>query len=190
MTREVIANIIAVVICIISAISYFRKNKHGFLILQVVANILYSIMYVLLGAVSGMIGNSITTVKFFCFYLDAKKGVKTGFKKSLIFCILSVVLGLFGFKDGWFAIIPIVNAIIITYATAQDNPVIMRTCYTVANAGWIVFNYMTRAYISAAYSAFELVVSFVSIFLFIRLMKRTAEARAEDITLEGNTEDK
>ncbi len=171
MTGKIMANIIAVVICIISAVSYFRKNKHGFLILQIAANILYCIMYILLGAISGMIGNSITAVKFFCFYLDSRRGITTSFKKSLIFCILSVVLGLFGFRDGWFAIIPIVNAVIITYATAQDDPVVMRSCYTVANAGWIVFNYMTMAYISAAYSALELVVSFVSVFVFLRAAK-------------------
>ncbi len=167
----IVAQVIAVIICIISSISYFRKGKDEFLIIQAGANILYALQYSLLGVWSGIIGNSITTVKFFSFWDDARKGRRTSLRKSVIFCVISVVFGVFGISDGWFALIPIVNAVLITYATAQDHPVIMRACYTVANAMWIVFNFMSRAYVSALYSVFELIVSLVSVFVFLKIMK-------------------
>ncbi len=172
MTKDLAAQLIAVVICLISVVCYFNKKKSGFLLIQAGVNVLYCVQYLLLGALSGIIGNSITSVKFFSFYLDAKNERKTTFKKSLIFCILGVGLGIFGLRDGWFAIIPMINAVLITYATAQDDPVIMRICYTVANASWIIFNFMTRAYVSAVYSAVELVVSLVSVFVFLKARKR------------------
>ncbi len=177
-----IAQVIAVAICIISSLSYFKKGKDRFLIIQVFANILYCIQYSLLGVLSGIIGNAITCVKFSVFYYDAKRGVKTSFGKSVVFCILSVVFGLFGIGDGWFALIPIVNAVLVTYATAQDDPVVLRACFSAANIMWIVFNFMSRAYVSAVYSVFELVVSLVSVFVFLKASrtKSVNEKRSDD----------
>ncbi len=163
-----IAQVIAVIICVISAVSYFKKAKSGFLLLQVLVNILYCLQYALLGIWSGVIGNAITVVKFWSFRNDAARGVKTSLKKSVIFCVVSVVFGLFGIGDGWFALIPIICAVLITYATAQDNAVKLRICYTVANLLWIIYNFMGRAYVSSVYSAFELVVSLVAVFVFLK----------------------
>ncbi len=173
------AQVIAVIICIISSVSYFRKGKDEFLIIQAGANILYAIQYSLLGVWSGIIGNSITTVKFLSFWDDARKGRRTSLRKSIIFCVISVIFGAFGISDGWFAIIPIVNAVLVTYATAQDHPVVMRACYTVANTMWIVFNFMSRAYVSALYSVFELIVSLVSVFVFLKTMKNGSDGEME-----------
>ena len=176
-----IAQIIAVVICILSAYSYFKKSKDGFLFLQVLVNVLYCVQYALLGVWSGAVANVITAVKFISFRKDAIDGVKTPLKKTIIFCIASVVFGLLVF-DGPLSLIPIITAVLITFATAQDNPVIIRAAYTVANLMWIFFNFMSRAYVSAIYSAFELIVSFIAVLIF---MKKAKENDEKDAPPEG-----
>lgn len=169
-----IAQAIALIICALSAYSYFKKTKDGFLFLQVLANVLYCVQYALLGVWSGAVANVITAIKFISFRKDAIDGVKTPLKKTIIFGVASVVFGLLVF-DGPLSLIPIITAVIITFATAQDNPVIIRAAYTVANLMWIFFNFMSRAYVSAVYSAFELVVSFVAVLIFMKKSKTSKQ---------------
>jgi ABC-type Fe3+-siderophore transport system permease subunit len=108
-----------------------------------------------------------------------KEGIKTPLKKSVIFCVASVALGIAVF-DGPLSLIPIVTAVMVTFATAQDNPVIIRSAYTVANIMWIFFNFMSRAYVSAVYSAIELIVSFVAVIVFINRAKSKRTENSEE----------
>lgn len=181
-----IAQIIAAVICVISAYSYFKKSKDKFLYLQILANVLYLIQYALLGAWSGAVANMINTVKFISFRQDYVKEVRTPLKKTLIFAAISVVLGLLVF-DGPLSLIPIITAVGITFAVAQDNPVVLRLSYTVANLLWIFFNFMSRAYVSAAYSAVEFVLSLAAVIMLIRGASKKGEdppAEATEVSEE------
>lgn len=162
-----VAQAIALVICALSAVGYFKKNKESFLLVQIICNVLYCIQYALLGVLSGIVCNLLTIVKFISFRADAKSGRTTSLGKSLVFCVLSVVLGLVAI-DSWFSFIPIVIAVMLTFATAQDNPVILRLAYALSNILWIVFNFMGRAYVSALYCAVELIVSLASVMLIYR----------------------
>ena len=127
-----IAQIIAAVICGISAYSYLKKSKDGFLYLQILANILFFVQYILLGVWSGAVANVINAVKFFSFRQDVINGVKTPLKKTIIFAAIGVVLGILVF-DGPLSLIPIFTTVCVTFAAAQDNPVILRLSYTVSN---------------------------------------------------------
>ena len=162
-----IAQGIGVLICLLASYGYFRKTRARFLRVQVAINILYTVEYLLLGVWSGAVANLISTAKFLSFEKDAAAGKKTTLKKSLIFCILSVVFGIAVF-DGWLSVIPIFVAVMVTFSTAQENPVIIRLSFALANVLWIAFNFAGRAYVSAVYSAVELVVSVVSLVLILK----------------------
>lgn len=162
-----IAQIIALAICAISAVGYFRKSKADFLFFQILANVLYCVQYALLGVFSGVVCNLLTIIKFISFRNDSKNDRKTSLTKSVIFCILSVIFGLIA-VDTWFSFIPIVNAVMLTIATAQDNPVILRISYILSNVMWIVFNFMGRAYVSAAYCFVELAMLTASLVILTK----------------------
>lgn len=157
-----IAQLIALVICAISAVGYFRKSKADFLFFQILASVLYGVQYALLGLFSGVVCNLITIIKYISFRNDANNDRKTTHLKSIIFCALSVIFGLFAI-DSWYSFIPIVNAVMLTFATAQDNPYVLRFSYVLSNVMWIVFNFMGRAYVSTVYCFVELVVLTVSL---------------------------
>ena len=174
-----IAQIIAALICIISAYSYFKKNKDGFLYLQILVNVLFFVQYALLGAWSGAVANVINAAKFISFRRDTLNNTKTSISKTAIFAAISVVLGLLVF-DGPLSLIPIVTAVGVTFAAAQDNPVILRLTYTGANLLWIFFNFMSRAYVSAAYSAIEFAVSLAVVIMLICKARGKGSAVGED----------
>ena len=89
-----IAQGIGVLICLLASYGYFRKTRARFLRVQVAINILYTAEYLLLGVWSGAVANLISTAKFLSFERDAASGKKTSPKKSLVFCILSIVFGI------------------------------------------------------------------------------------------------
>lgn len=172
-----IAQGIGVIICLLAVYGYFRKTKDKFLGVQVIINILYCVEYGLLGVWSGAVSNLISTAKFLSFERDARAGRRTSYKKSIFFCLLSVAFGILVF-DGWLSIVPIFVAVMITFASAQDDPIITRLAFALANVLWVVFNFVGRAYVSAVYSAVELVVSMISVALILK--SRKAHRAAEE----------
>ena len=178
-----IAQIIAAVICGISAYSYLKKNKDSFLYLQILANILFCVQYILLGVWSGAVANVINAVKFISFRQDVLNGVKTPLKKTIIFAAIGVALGILVF-DGPLSLIPIFTTVCVTFAAAQDNPVILRLTYTVSNLLWVFFNFVSRAYVSAAYSAIEFVVSLVVMIMLVKKAKNEGRELNPSLTDE------
>lgn len=162
------AQILAFIICVISTTSYLAKKKSTYLYMQLAVNVLYCGQYFLLGAFSGAVSNIISLAKYILFAHNAKIGKENSKTSMLIFCILSVVLGAFAI-NGWHTFIPIITAVIFTYAIWQDNPVVLRIIVIICNIMWIVFNFKVKAYVSALYSFCELVFAFVTL---INLVKK------------------
>ena len=63
MTNFVIAQLIAVVICVVACGSYFAKKKSIYLFLQLIVNILYGTQYLLLGQLAGTVSNGVSSTK-------------------------------------------------------------------------------------------------------------------------------
>lgn len=70
-----IAQIFAVLICIVSSVSYLSKRKDTYLAEQLLVNVLYCAQYILLGALSGAISNAISLIKYIVF-LSMQKATK------------------------------------------------------------------------------------------------------------------
>lgn len=178
-----IAQAIGFIICLIATHGYFRKTREKFLNSQVIINVLYCIEYGLLGVWSAVVSNVLSTVKFISFEQDAKKGRKTSFAKSLFFCALSIVFGILVF-DGWMSLVPVFSAVLITFATAQENPIALRVVFAVVNVMWIIFNFVNKAYVSCAYSAVDLIVSVVTMILLIKKGKLQVQEEADESNAE------
>ncbi len=160
------AQILAIIICIISSISYFSKRKDTYLGVQFVVNILYGTQYLLLGAFSGAISNAVSLIKYIVFYRNAKQSKKNPTWQAIFFCLLSVGLGCLAI-NGWYTLVPIITSLIFTFAIWQDNPIVLRIIVIVCNALWIVFNLSVGAYVSAAYSFIELTMAFITMIKLI-----------------------
>lgn len=161
------AQVLAALICIVSAVSYFSKHKETYLAEQLVVNILYGVQYLLLGAFSGAVSNAISTVKYIVFYINAKNKKKNSIWLVILFCLLSIVFGILTFSN-IYSVIPIITSLVFTVAIWQDNPVILRTIVVCCSLLWIIYNLSVGAYVSAVYSFVELVSALATM---IRLIK-------------------
>lgn len=160
------AQVLALITCVISALSYISKRKDIYLAEQLSVNILYCLQYLILGAFSGAISNIISLAKYIVFYINAKKGKKNPLWQVIFFCLISLILGCFALSE-WYTVIPIVTSVIFTVAIWQDNPVVLRIIVIVCSLLWIVYNISVGAYVSAVYSGVELVFALVTMIKLI-----------------------
>ena len=76
---NVLAQIFGAFALLFLVISYQQKKRIRFLDLQLIANIFYSLQYLVLHAYSGMVSFLISTIKMAIFRSDEKKGRSTSF---------------------------------------------------------------------------------------------------------------
>lgn len=161
-----IAQALALTGCCISCGSYFTKRRTLYLLLQMVTVTLYGVQYGLLGSASGVVNDGVCLAKYlfvFLFLLHGREAPKWG---GVLFAAFSVLLGAFTVR-GIVDLVPIVTALIFTYAVWQKNPYVLRGSAILCNAMWIWFNVRAGAYVSAVYSGVELLMTAVTV---IRLL--------------------
>lgn len=167
-----IAQALALTGCCISCGSYFTKRRTLYLLLQMVTVTLYGVQYGLLGSTSGVVNDAVCLTKYlfvFLFLLQGREAPKWG---GILFSACSVLLGAFAVR-GVVDLVPIVTALIFTYAVWQKNPYVLRGSAILCNAMWIWFNVQAGAYVSAVYSGVELLMTAVTV---IRLLSCSKSA--------------
>ena len=174
MTNFVIAQLIAVVICVIACSSYFAKKKSIYLFLQLIVNLLYGTQYLLLGQLAGTVSNGVSSIKYIFFI--HKENIKKENTKTelLVFLGLSVILGVLAI-DSWFSVIPIVTSLLFTYAIWQKNEIVLRAIVIFCNILWVVFNICAGAYVSALYSFAEMVFAASTMIKLIKMRRGKLE---------------
>lgn len=181
-----IAQALGLVGCGISCGSYFTRRRTLYLLLQMATVTLYGIQYGLLESTAGVVNDCVCFVKYLCVFLFLAHGREAPRWIGFVFAAASVVLGAFAVRSV-VDIVPIVTAILFTYAVWQKNPYVLRGCAIACNALWIWFNLAARAYVSTVYCCVELVMTAVTIVRLVRARPResgtavpTAEREQED----------
>ncbi len=165
------AQLFAALGCGLSCYSYFRRERVPYLLLQVSASILYLIEYALLATPSGVINNGVWVAKYIVFIILAIKGKDTPKWLTFLFCAIGVVMGAFAITSAY-DLVPITVSLLFTIAVAWGNPYFLRAVVISGDIGWILYNLHFDAYVSAAYSAVELVLTAISLVLVFRRAKK------------------
>ena len=112
---------LGVVALIVGVISWNVKKRKDILDLQSLNIILFTLQYILLGAYTGAIASVVTLARNLVF---AQKGIKKWASSSLwifVFIGLSILVLTFSWQ-GWPSILPVIGAIIGTYAVSRNDP--------------------------------------------------------------------
>lgn len=164
---KLVAQALALTGCCISCGSYFTKRRTLYLLLQMVTVSLYGVQYGLLGAPSGVVNDLVCFAKYlfvFLFLLHGREAPRWG---GILFAACSVLLGAFAVR-GVVDLVPILTALLFTYAVWQKNPYVLRGSAIACNAMWIWYNLRAGAYVSAVYSGVELVMTGVTVVRLLR----------------------
>ena len=141
----IIAQIIGLIIVVLSIIGFQQKNGERFLFYQIIINILYVIQYILLEAFTGAVICTISIIRCIVFWKYKKENKKTPIEFLILFIILSIISSIIT-STNIFDYILTIGTIVFTYALWQDNMRIMRLGSIVSVTTYIIYNLIFKAY--------------------------------------------
>lgn len=158
----VLAQVLALFAILFWVISILLKNKKNILLMQVIANGIYGIEYLLLGAFSAASMNFLSFLRLLVYYFYALLNIKM--PKWILFVFIALVL-LFGIitYDGLISLLPIIITVLYTYAFWQNNLNVARIIYIVAAIIWIYYNYEVGAYVGIIGNILEIITGLISL---------------------------
>ncbi len=158
----ILAQVLALFAILFWVISILLKNKKNILLMQVIANGIYGIEYLLLGAFSAASMNFLSFLRLLVYYFYTSLNIKM--PKWILFVFIALVL-LFGIitYDGLISLLPIIITVLYTYAFWQNNLNVARIIYIVAAIIWIYYNYEVGAYVGIIGNALEITTGLISL---------------------------
>lgn len=158
----ILAQVLALFAILFWVISILLKNKKNILLMQVIANGIYGIEYLLLGAFSAASMNFLSFLRLLVYYFYALLNIKM--PKWILFVFIALVL-LFGIitYDGLISLLPIIITVLYTYAFWQNNLNVARIIYIVAAIIWIYYNYEVGAYVGIIGNILEITTGLISL---------------------------
>ena len=150
----IIAQLIGLIIVILSLIGFQQKNGEKFLFYQIIISILYVLQYLLLGAITGAVICTIAIIRCVVFWKYKKENKKTPIYYLIIFILLSILSSIIT-STSIFDYILTIGTIIFTYALWQDNMKIMRAGSIICVLSYIVYNLIFKAYTAIILDAID-----------------------------------
>ena len=172
----IFAQIIAIFAIIAYSFAPHQKTKKKVLIFKIVSNSLYTLQYIILGAMSDAGTNLINVLQSIIFYKYAKENKKVPVLWGVIFSLIIILLGIISYTNIT-SIIPIALALITTYGIWQDNLKIYRITCAFTIFCWIFYNFYISAYVSAVGNIFQCISAIIAIYKLN--IKTTDEKNAE-----------
>lgn len=158
----IFAQILGIIALIILSIGYFLKNRSRFLFVQIIANLFYALAFLVLKAYVAGIITLVSLIRCLYLYIADKKN----FKHTLLFlpifiCLYILITGIF-WKNNY-DIIPLITAVIFTFAFSIKNLQLSKYILIVPNLMLVVYNILTTTYASALLDFVEVAVIVVAI---------------------------
>ena len=150
----IIAQLIGLIIVILSLIGLQQKSGEKFLFYQIIISILYVLQYLLLGAITGAVICTIAIIRCIVFWKYKKENKKTPIHYLIIFILLSILSSIIT-STSVFDYILTIGTIIFTYALWQDNMKIMRAGSIICVLSYIVYNLIFKAYTAIILDAID-----------------------------------
>ena len=162
---SIIAQIVGAFAVIFWVISIQRKKHYKILLLECIANILYTVQYMLLGVFLTSFMNFTSAIRCFIFYKKRKENQEISKIWLIIFLSLIVIMSIFTY-DGYLSLIPVIITIFYTIASWIKEANFLRIVFIIAAVVWIYYNYMVGAYVSIIGNVFEIISGVISLIRF------------------------
>lgn len=158
----ILAQVLALFAILFWVISILLKNKKNILLMQVIANGIYGIEYLLLGAFSAASMNFLSFLRLLVYYFYTSLNIKMPKWILFVFIALALLFGIITY-DGLISLLPIIITVLYTYAFWQNNLNVARIIYIVAAIIWIYYNYEVGAYVGIIGNALEITTGLISL---------------------------
>lgn len=164
----IITEVVGAFAYLMLAFSYFKKKKKNILFTQIIALVLFSVHYYLLGGLTGTICNVLELVALIVIYLFDKFKLKN--KKLLIIGMIPIfiAIALLNYQD-IFSIFPIIAVVITVSSFLTNKEETIRGIGIVSTVCWLVYAVALHSLVSTLFEVLTLVSVLVA---FARNMKK------------------
>lgn len=177
MKINILAELLGFIALTLISLSYQKKTKSKFLVLQILANVFYGLQYLVLGAYSAVCMDIISLIRTYTFYSYESLNKKVPFEALIIIEIVITLIGVFTFNGNIYSLLPIAIGIVYSIAMWQKDLRITYFTAALTSVVWIYYNFVIGAYIATFASVIEL---FASIIGFLKITFRNNSLSYEE----------
>lgn len=173
---NLIVDIIGIVALIFASIAVLFKEKKSLLLFFMFYNVLVLVTYILLGQLSGSLLLGLFTIRSMIYYIYALKDIKPNVYLLITINILGIALYLISW-DNIYSIILLVNFMMTTYSTWQNNVLVLKSVNIVSCLLIILYDFLIGAYMIIISEVVLLLTTIVGIIRTYNNSKKEGEQK-------------
>lgn len=170
-SKFLIAQLFGIIAIIINILCIHFNSKEKILKIMIISNILVTIQFFLLNAITGGVVSIINTIRCYIFYLYKKNNKKKSVITLILFEIIYILSGIISWQNIW-SIFPIIATVTCTYGLWQDNILITKIIYSIVGIEWLVYDIVVKAYAGIIQSIMQTISSAIAAFKYKKINKR------------------
>ena len=140
------------------------------LIFQLATALIFSTHYLLIGAMTAMALNLISTIKYVCYYFRNRRTNKT-LIEPIFFTALVIVTSLLSW-DAWYSIFIMIGLVINSISFALPNAQLIRKFNLIKSPLCLIYNILAFSIGGIVYEIFTFVSSVIGIFINRKKLKK------------------
>ena len=175
---NIISQILGFIAIVVVIISMLFREKSKILLFSTIYNVLTLTSYILLGRYLGCILVGIATLKTLVYYIFSIKKMSRNIIVLIVFEVSIITVSII-FWQSWFDIFLLINLVINTYTTWQDNVKIIKIFSVVCCVFLSLYDFFSGAYM---YIISELLFGGTAL---ISLIKTTKQEKENSINKES-----
>ena len=178
MLTFILAQILDAIVLVLAVIGARCQSKHRTLFFAVIGNLILTIEYSLLGALTGTVIVFLNATRCFTFFMFTEHSKKPSLAVLLIFEVLNIVCGIIAWTSIWSLLI-ILGTLFYTYGLWQENVLIMKISTAVVASCWIIYNFVVLAYVCVLRYLAELTSAILAIIAIKKARKLQRQEQIE-----------
>ena len=159
--KLIIYQIFGTIAAILSIVALLCKNKKKLLKVQLLANLLYSIQYWIMNAMSASFVTLIAIFRSLFFTNENNKKIKIA---TLV--TAAIIAGIFSFNGTHLSIIPIFCSIVCIFGASIKNVRYYKLVYGACSAIWIYYNICVGAYVIIIANICEIISAIIGYYRY------------------------
>ncbi len=156
--------------------TYFTKNRTVILICRIFCAMSYVVVYILLGAYTGVAINVISVMQIIVFYFFNKKDKHVPLYLFIIFEAMYFAASVITWS-GWVSVLMMVGSMVDFYTIWQTDIKVYRLVGVLPSVLFIGYDIAYRSYVSVGFDAVVLIIKIISV---INIFKRPKPQANQD----------
>ena len=163
MNYLLIGNAVSMAGCLIMVLIGLLKKKSHILIAQSVQCLFMGVGNLVLGGVSGFIGNIVTILRNLAFLK-----LRNTAALKVFFIALQLVLSLGSLSDGLISWLPLIAAAMFTWCMDTKSAAKLKICILCTQVLWLIYDLYDRNYVASAFDVMTMVSNVVGLYMVTR----------------------